>query len=287
MIKEQPLVSVVVPCYNHEKYIEQCVMSIVNQTYPNIELIVIDDGSSDGSCRILEQLAGRYGFTFISQQNIGLAATLNKGVKNYAKGKYIGCVASDDYWKEDKIEKQVAFLKGKDDFAFVFSRASIVDNNGKILKDIPENKPTICEFYSLLRGNFIPALTVLIKRDAFLAAGGYDETLYIEDWDMWLRLADKHPFGFIDESLAFYRLHGSNMSSKAFKMLKAEQQILRKWQHKKEFRHVYKWWAVNAFNVLAPTEKKFVIRELLGPSFLYYKKRIFYKALAKLLVKWK
>ena len=82
-----PLVSVVVPCYNHEKYVKETIESIVNQTYKNIELIVIDDGSKDNSVKVIQELADKYGFTFIHRPNKGLSATLNEGIR-LSKGKY-------------------------------------------------------------------------------------------------------------------------------------------------------------------------------------------------------
>src|SRR5690349_13476521 len=97
-----PLVSVIVPSYNHEKFITECVESIMQQTYKNFELTVIDDGSRDGSRDILKQLQDKYGFNLVLQENIGLTSTLNKGIQNWGTGKYISFCASDDYWALDK-----------------------------------------------------------------------------------------------------------------------------------------------------------------------------------------
>ena len=110
MNKILPLVSVIVPCYNHEKYVEETIESIVNQTYENIELIVIDDGSKDASPQIIEELSKKYNFKFIHRSNKGLSATLNEGIR-LSQGKYISVCASDDKLKLDKIEKQVKFME--------------------------------------------------------------------------------------------------------------------------------------------------------------------------------
>ena len=88
MDEVNPLVSVIIPSYNHERFITQCIENIINQTYKNFELTVIDDGSKDGSPEILRHLQGKYGFNLVLQENMRLALTLNKGKQNYSNGKY-------------------------------------------------------------------------------------------------------------------------------------------------------------------------------------------------------
>src|ERR1700749_4411087 len=99
MQNENPLVTVVIACYNHEKYIRQSIESVINQTYKNISFYVIDDGSKDKSFEIIEELSKKYGFVAIRQENKGLCATINYSIKEYARGKYISFLASDDYWR--------------------------------------------------------------------------------------------------------------------------------------------------------------------------------------------
>ena len=101
---EKPLVSVVIPCYNHEKFVQDCIQSVIDQTYENIELIIIDDGSKDNSVKVIQELADKYGFTFIHRPNKGLSATLNEGIR-LSKGKYFSAIASDDILFLEKIEK--------------------------------------------------------------------------------------------------------------------------------------------------------------------------------------
>ena len=105
------LVSVLVPCFNHAKYIETCILSVINQSYKNIELIVLDDGSTDGSYEIAEQLKLKFDFKLIKQDNRGLAATLNRAIIEFSNGDYVAICASDDYFPINKIEKQVGFMQ--------------------------------------------------------------------------------------------------------------------------------------------------------------------------------
>ena len=113
MIEIFPLVSVIIPCYNHQNYVEKSLKSVFDQTYKNIEIIVIDDGSKDNSVNILKELQKNNHFILECQENMGVCKTLNKAI-SMSKGKYIAILASDDYWDLPKIEKQVKVLKDTD-----------------------------------------------------------------------------------------------------------------------------------------------------------------------------
>ena len=106
-----PLVTVIVPSYNHKRFIIQCLDSIKDQTYPNIQWIVVDDGSKDGSQELLKEKQNYYGYELYLQENKGLSATLTDMIKNYGKGKYVACCASDDAWLPDKIKIQVEYME--------------------------------------------------------------------------------------------------------------------------------------------------------------------------------
>ena len=113
--KKNPLVSVVVPCYNHERYVKECIQSIIDQSYKNIELIVIDDGSKDASVAVIEGLRGaceeRFTrFEFSARENRGLCNTLNQAL-DWCQGEYFAAIASDDQWLPFKTEKQVEYLE--------------------------------------------------------------------------------------------------------------------------------------------------------------------------------
>ena len=229
-----PLVSVVVPCYNHEKYVKETIESIVNQTYKNIELIVIDDGSKDNSVKVIQELADKYGFIFIHRENKGLCATLNEGIM-LSKGKYLCTCASDDIYILNKIEKQVAFMEQNSDYAMSYGKIIEFDENTEIKIEI-KNPRSGFIFDSLLFGNFIPAVSQITRKEIFEDIGVFDENLYIEDWDMWLRIAEKYKIGFIDEYLAYYRIHETNISKNFYQIIQAEEKILRKYEKNKYFR---------------------------------------------------
>ncbi len=228
MQKEFPLVTIVVPCYNHAKYIEETIKSIVNQTYKNIELIVIDDGSKDNSVQVIKSLVKVYDFTFIARENRGLSKTLNEGI-NLAKGKYFSACASDDKLVLNKIELQVAFMEQNSNCGMCYAKTIFFDDEGNEQKENISKPKSGWIFNELLAENFIPAVTQFIRKDVLLKVGKFDETLKIEDWDMWLRIAKEYKIGYVDKYLAYYRRHDDNVSKNAHLMIEEEKKIINKW----------------------------------------------------------
>lgn len=211
IVKEnEPLVSIIMPSYNHEKFISQAVHSIMNQTYRKFELIVLDDGSSDSSRDILSVLNKQYPFTLVFQDNMGLSRTLNKGIKEYSKGEYVSLCASDDYWMPDKLEKQVAFMGKHPDIPMCYGKIYIIDEKGNILK-----LPTWSRnrglrggyiFKDILLLNFFPPPgNYLFKKSVFEDIGYYKDSIFTEDYYLALKLSKKYDIGYIDDYLSYYR----------------------------------------------------------------------------------
>lgn len=240
-----PLVSVIIPAYNHEKYIEEALQSVINQTYKNIQLIVINDGSTDETGAVIANFIKKYNnisIEYLSKKNEGICRTLNKGLE-LAKGKYIALLASDDLYAPEKIEKQVHLMEENANIGLVFSdhyfirfneitNIKCTDYKRNIRECFINNIQNVNMYSRLLTENIIPALTVLIRKECLDKVGGFDNDLKTEDYDMWLRLSKEFPIAFIDEPLAYYRIHDLNVSNKAvsiytFKLVRA---ILKK-QH--------------------------------------------------------
>ena len=226
--KNLPLVSIVVPCYNHEKYVKETIESIINQTYKNIELIVIDDGSKDNSVKVIQELADKYNFIFIHRSNKGVSETLNEGIK-LSKGEYISFIASDDIFSENKLEILLNELKDLENTCMVFGDAEFIDENSKPLyKDLESRKTnSFIEFYTdnnrlikknyeigsyetLIYSNYIPAMSVLCKRESLFRVGLFDTNLKIEDYPMWLKLSKLGKIVYVNKVVAKYRIHGLN-----------------------------------------------------------------------------
>lgn len=210
-MNNSPLVSVIIPCYNHEIYVEEALNSVFGQTYKNIELIVVDDGSSDNSVLIIEKIKKIHNFTFISQKNMGVCKTLNKAI-SLSRGKYVAVLASDDYWDLSKIEKQVNCLEQNIKSEFCFTQAIEFDNknqkNNKIFPKKTRMKNTINKLF--LRNN-IPAGSMVFTRHLYEKVGFFDETLKFEDWDFIIRCFVQTEFSVVVEPLLYYRSHETNV----------------------------------------------------------------------------
>ena len=131
------LITVIIPYYKHEKYIEDCILSVINQTYKNVELIVIDDGSPDNGYLKITSMSKRYGFRFIKKENEGVTKTLNFGL-SLSNGKFFCALASDDIWLPSKLEKQVKFM-AKHDVSAVSAGCMLISTTGDITKNKQKN----------------------------------------------------------------------------------------------------------------------------------------------------
>ncbi len=209
---KQPLVTVAISSYNHENYIHESLKSIFNQTYQNIELIVFDDGSTDDTPQIIENLASEHSFFFKKNSNLGLPQSLNK-ILSIAKGKYITGLASDDIAMLDKIEKQVALMESDDSISLCGGNILKIDQFGTT-----SSKQKIYPYHSL---NFeeiflnkaprIPAPTLFFRTSTLKELGGYSQKAEIEDLYMLLKVSElNHKIIFMNDVLAYYRVHPTN-----------------------------------------------------------------------------
>lgn len=212
------LVTVGVALYNHEKYIVKCLESIVKQTYKNIELIVIDDGSPDNSFQVakdyLESQDFNKNYKIYTRPNKGMCNTLNE-IAQQANGKYISFIGSDDCWFLNKIEEQVEFLESHPQYVLVHSNSQVIDNDDieKNILDYSAKKNTGFLFDSILEGKGgINTPSHLYKTEVYEKIGYYDPTLKFEDTDFWLRLTKHYEVGFIDKIHTYYRWHDDNLS---------------------------------------------------------------------------
>lgn len=204
-------VSVVIPCYNHEKYVKEAIESVLSQTYSNIELIVIDDGSSDGSVAVIEESRQSYNFTFLKQENMGVCKTLNKGIVDLTGGEYIAILASDDYWHPKKIEKQICEIKKNKKSEFCYTQAVEFDSETrKEMRVFPRKILTGVVLKSMFLRQTYAAGSILFSRELFDKVSGFDEELKAEDWDFTIRCASITEFSAVSEPLFYYRSHDNN-----------------------------------------------------------------------------
>ena len=224
-----PLVSVIIPAYNHEKYIVRCLKSVYQSEYNNIELIVLDDGASDNTFELASDWIGdnkdRFKRAIIKKQkNAGVCTTLNRLVA-LSKGDFITPVASDDMMSPDGITKRINYLLDNQSLLAVFGNAYLIDESDRII-----SRDFIADYYNsskkalknpglitseLILNWCVPGPVFMARREAYdpgKGVGLYDESLVGEDRDFYLRLLSKNLLGFIDENVALYRQTPSSLS---------------------------------------------------------------------------
>ncbi|MGN0334583.1 MAG: glycosyltransferase family 2 protein [Lachnospiraceae bacterium] len=207
---EKPLVSVVLPVYNGERYLESSIESCLNQTYRNLELLILDDGSTDRSAEIAkhyEKLDSRVHY-HKNPQNLKLPRTLNRGFA-LAAGDYLTWTSDDNYYRPQALEKMVAELE-KGNSEFVFAACSIIDEEGMEHSTISAPE----EYRSAIwNWNFVGAC-FMYSRKAYETIGDYDPELFLcEDYDYWLRMFSRFEISYLDENLYAYRRHGKALSA--------------------------------------------------------------------------
>ena len=234
-----PLVSVVIPCYNHEQFVQDSIQSVIDQTYLNIELIIIDDGSKDSSVEKIQQMIPtceqRFTrFEFRSRPNKGLSATLNEAL-TWCGGKYYSAIASDDMMFPNKTEDQVSFLNGHADIVAIFGGVNIIDENNKSVGVWLRDEATYRFDDILLHKHELPAPTALVRLCAIKEAGGYKANLKIEDWYMWLKISQNSNIYYKNIIFCKYRRHGYNTSAN-FSLMHLERfKVLNEFRNSKDF----------------------------------------------------
>ena len=216
-----PLVSVLMASYNHDRFIEQAIRSVWNQTHPNMELIVVDDGSRDRSVEIIKELQARSPIPMQVevQENRGPAATFNRALQ-HAKGEWLCILASDDYYAAGFVERQIgeATRLGKKDIV-VHSNAYLVEDDGRVtgtLDAVSDSLPLRGEAFELLvngGGRLMPC-TMFLRRQLLLDAGAFDPDMIAEDCDLHLRLARTAEFHYVEDPIFYSRYTPGSLGKK-------------------------------------------------------------------------
>jgi len=219
-------VSVVIPAYNKAELTVQTVESVLSQTYKNIEIIVVDDGSTDSTRDRL------FGYTerirYIYKKNGGACSARNVGI-SFATGEYVGFLDCDDLYLPEKIELSIRYLEQNPDVGFVYSAAYFIDAQGTIVSTYshPGGRKNGWIYNDLVVQNFICNSTVMVRKICLDTMRGFDESVFSPaDWDMWLRLSEQYTAGYIDVPLTKYRVDGSYIVRNLQKVESEEMQIL-------------------------------------------------------------
>jgi glycosyltransferase involved in cell wall biosynthesis len=217
-INNEPLVSVIIPAFNASNFLKDSIESVLNQSYENIELIVINDGSKDDT----EKIALSYGskIKYFFQTNAGVSLALNNGI-NQSKGEYIAWLSHDDCFMPDKIKKQIDCLRLNPDSQICYTNYNVINDLGEHqgVINVPYYEKDIFSIH-LLQAMFVCGSTVLIKRNCFFDKNiFFDESLrYAQDADLWMKLSFNYKFIHINEYLVNWRFHANQGSRNELQM---------------------------------------------------------------------
>lgn len=226
------LVTIIIPSYNHSRFIGYTIESIISQSYQNIELIIIDDGSTDNSIEIINNFKNictqRFRkFIFINRENKGLCYTLNEGIK-LSSGKYISIIASDDIMHHDKTTEQVDYLEHNSECVGVFSGADIIKENGALLSS--KNGTNVKYYFNdiILNQYQLFSPSAMYRLENMIKTGLYPTDIILEDWYMNLKITEKSGYLIsLKKPLISYRRHSSNTSLQTTRLHSDRQKILK------------------------------------------------------------
>ena len=216
-MNKSPKVSVVTPAYNAENTIAESIQSVINQTFSDFDMIIIDDGSTDRTAEIIKSIEDSR-IRYIYQDNAERAAARNLGIQN-AKGRYIAFLDADDFWVEDKLEKQITLFRKNPELGLVYSDLYLFDDQSK---EIITKYSNIRKLYKgrvalreMLTENFIQSPTPIVRREVFEQVGNFDVCLVPrEDIEMWVRIVARYPIDYVNKPLAMYRIHKNSTTWK-------------------------------------------------------------------------
>lgn len=293
-----PLISVIIPVYNGEKTIKETIESVLNQTFSDLELIIINDGSQDTTLEIISHIQDERLKVF-SYSNAGVAESRNRGI-SLATGGYISFIDADDLWTKDKLESQLKALQENPQSAVAYSWTKCIDESGEMSRRGSHISATGNVYAKLLLIDFIEnGSNPLIRRQALTEIGNFDRSVIpSEDRDMWLRLAARYDFVCVPTAQILYRQLSDSASANVVKQeiasLKAIQkafaQAPESLQHLKRhsIANIYKGLTFKALEAKPQPKQGLIAAKFLwysvknDPSFL--KKRVIVKALLKIIV---
>lgn len=202
---DQPLVSIITPSYQQDKFIEETIESVLSQDYPNLEHIVIDGGSTDGTVEILksyDHLGER--FRWVSEKDRGQSHAINKGLA-MAKGEIIGWLNSDDTYMPHAVKRAVSALQQNPQWGMVYGRANYTDEQNQVIGPYPVEPFQLNRLYETC---FICQPAAFIRKEVFDRVGGIDESFHFcMDYELWMRISKHYPISFIEDVLATSRMH--------------------------------------------------------------------------------
>lgn len=206
-------VSVVIPCYNQGRFLAQAIQSVLDQDYPDKEVIVVNDGSTDDTAAIASRFGDR--IIYIEQPNRGAASARNMGIRA-SQGEYIAFLDADDVCLPGRLALEAAVLDRRPEVGLVAADAYLIDDSGRVLglKSLISGAPRCPEDFRWETVEYCPTTsTVMVRRACFEVVGYFEESLVAgEDWLQWVRISHSFSMAYVDQPLILYRQHGSNIT---------------------------------------------------------------------------
>lgn len=277
-----PNLSVIIPTYNRSFTVVKAIDSVLQQTYEDYEVIVVDDGSTDNTYEKLKPYLNKIHYEY--KENGGISSARNRGLE-IAQGNYIALLDSDDFWKPEKLQKQMECFENYPEYGLVATRCltNTVDNNFKTieLNKIRRSGKSGWLYKDLFYKNFLRTSSVVIKEECFRKVGFFDETLSrCNDIDMWLRISKKYPVGFINSPLTIYtrrpkEIRPDNIEGRKIWLKVLDKNydpaLIPKSLYKKRMSRVYAHIAENSLRKGSKEEGKKAVHQSLSLSPLNYK----------------
>lgn len=212
-MKNNPLVSVVIATYNMAAYLPMAIQSVLSQTYQDIELLVVDDGSTDDTREVLKSYLENSRIHYFCQENSGQAAAKNHGVQK-SNGQYVAFLDADDMWMPEKLDLQIPLFSRSQTLGVVYARHLYIDQTGRELSTVNHKLLRGRITGPLLIANLIPFGTSIVKKECFERLGGFKENMRMGiDYDLWLRFSTQYEFDYVDRPLLRYRVWPGQMSN--------------------------------------------------------------------------
>jgi glycosyltransferase involved in cell wall biosynthesis len=211
--KDRPAVSVIIPTYNSASFLRETIESVLGQTYSDFEVIVVDDGSTDETERVMRSFGARV--SYVKQENRGVSAARNHGIK-LARARYVAFLDSDDLWVPQKLAEQIPLLDEDPEIGLVYSDWAVVSKRGATEPSFHTSRPAASGhvFNELVQTGFILTSGTVVRRSCLDDVGDFDESLSVaEDYDLWLRISYRWKVAVVNKALVIKRSWDGSLST--------------------------------------------------------------------------
>lgn len=270
--------SVLVQCYNHQRYLEEALRSVYDQDLEGVEVVVVDDGSKDNSGQLLKKLQKELGFELILQKNRGLIPTLNDLLKD-ASGRYVCLLAGDDFYPPDKFVQQIEYMDSHPECSVLLGNSIVVDSWSRVLRRQNQlfitDKDCELSFEEVFLGRRrVSGASSMFRKSALEDVNAFPPDVMVEDLWVWLKLLSRgHKITWLDKEWAYYRVHESNLNQRSLLMQEKILDILKDYNDHSLYDTAVQFWKSAFFSQLAVNNKKWALKHFfhyfcLHPQFM-------------------